>query len=85
MSYFGFLTTFRCLIENSLSYLVRNLRGDKLSNSHGSGCVIQKVTEKIVDLLVRKLSETYSTRNICLAGGVALNCVANGKLLKKLL
>lgn len=43
---------------------------------------IQVVTENIVQKLVRSAAREYSQENLCLAGGVALNCVANGKLLK---
>ncbi len=42
---------------------------------------IQVVTEEIVIKLANTLCEETGVRNICLAGGVALNCVANGKLL----
>ena len=44
---------------------------------------IQVVTEEIVLKLAKSLREDTSIKNICLAGGVALNCVANGKLLKE--
>lgn len=43
---------------------------------------IQEVTEKIVIRMARSLAQEYKVENLCLAGGVALNCVANGKLLK---
>ncbi len=43
---------------------------------------IQAVTEEIVLRLSRSLCEETGIRNLCLAGGVALNCVANGKLLR---
>jgi len=43
---------------------------------------IQAVTEEIVLRLTRSLCEETGIRNLCLAGGVALNCVANGKLLR---
>jgi carbamoyltransferase len=43
---------------------------------------IQQVTEDIVLRLARALARETGQRNLCLAGGVALNCVANGKLLK---
>lgn len=43
---------------------------------------IQSVTEEIVLKIVQNLADEYSIPNLCLAGGVALNCVANGKLLK---
>jgi len=43
---------------------------------------IQKVTEEIVLRLGRSIARETGERNLCLAGGVALNCVANGKLLR---
>jgi carbamoyltransferase len=43
---------------------------------------IQAVTEEIVLRLTRALAQETGARNLCLAGGVALNCVANGKLLR---
>ncbi len=44
---------------------------------------IQVVTEEIVLKLAKSLREETSIKNLCLAGGVALNCVANGKLLQE--
>jgi carbamoyltransferase len=44
---------------------------------------IQEVTELILARLARKLREETGLKNLCLAGGVALNCVANGKLLRE--
>jgi carbamoyltransferase len=43
---------------------------------------IQAVTEEVVLRLVRALATESGMRNLCLAGGVALNCVANGKVLR---
>ncbi len=43
---------------------------------------IQAVTEDIVLLMTRALAKETRIRNLCLAGGVALNCVANGKVLR---
>lgn len=43
---------------------------------------IQAVTEEIVLRMTRSLARDYDSRNLCLAGGVALNCVANGKVLR---
>ena len=42
---------------------------------------IQKVTEEIMLNLCKSLKKEYQISNLCLAGGVALNCVANGKIL----
>jgi carbamoyltransferase len=44
---------------------------------------IQAVTEEIVLRLGRSVAKETGERNLCLAGGVALNCVANGKLLRE--
>ena len=44
---------------------------------------IQKVTENIMIKLVKSLKTEFNLPNLCLAGGVALNCVANGKILKE--
>ena len=44
---------------------------------------IQKVTEEIMIKLARSIRNEYKIKNLCLAGGVALNCVANGKILKE--
>ncbi len=44
---------------------------------------IQNVTEEIMIKLARSVAKEYRIKNLCLAGGVALNCVANGKILKE--
>ncbi|HEX2648621.1 MAG TPA: carbamoyltransferase [Burkholderiales bacterium] len=44
---------------------------------------IQAVTEEVVLRLARSIARETKEKNLCLAGGVALNCVANGKLLRK--
>jgi carbamoyltransferase len=43
---------------------------------------IQRVTEEVMLRLARSLAEETGSRNLCLAGGVALNCVGNGKILR---
>jgi carbamoyltransferase len=43
---------------------------------------IQAVTEEVVLRLTRSLAAEAGAKNLCLAGGVALNCVANGKVLR---
>ncbi len=44
---------------------------------------VQAVTEDIVIRLAKNVQRTTRQKNLCLAGGVALNCVANGKLLRE--
>jgi carbamoyltransferase len=43
---------------------------------------IQTVLEEVVLRMTRSLASAYNAENLCLAGGVALNCVANGKVLR---
>ena len=43
---------------------------------------VQAVTEEVVLRMTRALAAETGQRNLCLAGGVALNCVANGKVLR---
>ncbi|MDB9799594.1 hypothetical protein OAB48_01020, partial [Pelagibacteraceae bacterium] len=63
---------------------VRNPKKDKLTQFHMDiASSIQAVTEEIVLRLTKSLFNKYKIKNLCLAGGVALNCVANGKILKE--
>ncbi len=56
---------------------------EKLSQFHMDiASSIQEVTEEIMILIVKSIKEEYKINNLCLAGGVALNCVANGKIKK---
>jgi len=43
----------------------------------------QAAIEEAVLTLTRSLAKEHKSKNLCLAGGVALNCVANGKILKE--
>ncbi|MBI3415888.1 MAG: hypothetical protein HY043_11350, partial [Verrucomicrobia bacterium] len=46
-------------------------------------CSVQQVTEEVMLGLARQARERTGARNLCLAGGVALNCVANGRILRE--
>ena len=62
----------------------RNPEDDEITQFHMDiASSIQKVTEKIMIMIVRSLRDEYKIANLCLAGGVALNCVANGKILEE--
>ena len=62
----------------------RDSKKEKLSQFHMDiASSIQKVTEEIMIKLAKSIRDEYGIKNLCLAGGVALNCVANGKLLQK--
>ena len=62
----------------------RNPENEKITQFHMDiAASIQKVTEYIMINLTKSLRKEYGIKNLCLAGGVALNCVANGKILKE--
>ena len=62
----------------------RNPINEKLTQFHMDiASSIQKVTEDIMVKLSKSIREEYNIKNLCLAGGVALNCVANSKILKE--
>ncbi len=62
----------------------RNSNKENLTQFHMDiASSIQTVTEEIMMSLVKSLKEEYNASNLCLAGGVALNCVSNGKILKE--
>ena len=62
----------------------RDPNKDKITEFHMDiASSIQKVTEEIMIKLAKSIREEYNIKNLCLAGGVALNCVANGKFLKE--
>jgi len=64
--------------------LPRNPENEDISQFHMDiGASIQKVTEDIMLKIAKNLRKEYGIENLCLAGGVALNCVANGKILKE--
>tara|TARA_B100001250_G_scaffold357093_1_gene332600 strand:+ start:2052 stop:3887 length:1836 start_codon:yes stop_codon:yes gene_type:complete len=62
----------------------RDPKNEKISQFHMDiAASIQKVTEEIMINLAKSIRSEYGIKNLCLAGGVALNCVANGKILKE--
>ena len=61
----------------------RDSKKDQITQFHMDvAASIQKVTEDIILKMCVSLRKEYNISNLCLAGGVALNCVANGKILK---
>ena len=62
---------------------VRKPDTDKLTQFHMDiAASVQAVTEEVVLTMTRALANEYNIPNLCMAGGVALNCVANGKILR---
>jgi len=86
-SYFNYttgLTMTNKKFENLFGQKVRNPQYEKLTQFHMDiAASIQKVTEDIMIKIAKSLKEEFNISNLCLAGGVALNCVANGKILKE--
>ena len=87
MEYFDFATGLT-MTNNKFSKLfetpVRDAKKNQLNKFHMDiAASIQAVTEEIILRLTKSLSKHYNVKNLCLAGGVALNCVANGKILKE--
>tara|TARA_Y100001970_G_scaffold17661_1_gene19843 strand:- start:3973 stop:5808 length:1836 start_codon:yes stop_codon:yes gene_type:complete len=86
MKYFNYATGLT-MTNNKFSNLfgqpVRNPNKDKLTQFHMDiAASIQTATEEVVLRITKSLSNEYKIKNLCLAGGVALNCVANGKIIK---
>ena len=86
-SYFNYatgLTMTNNKFNNLFGAKPRDPKNEKINQFHMDiACSIQKVTEKIMIQLVKSIRKEYNIKNLCLAGGVALNCVANGKILKE--
>ena len=69
--------------DNIFGKKPRDSKKDKITEFHMDiAASIQKVTEEIMLKMCKSLKNEYKIDNLCLAGGVALNCVANGKILK---
>ncbi len=86
MKYFNFATGLTMINENFSKLFGQKARDPKkelLTQFHMDiASSIQNVIEKIILDLVKNIQEETKIKNLCLAGGVALNCVANGKILK---
>ena len=85
MSYFDYCTGLTMTNERFQVLFSEPVRApDKpLTNFHMDvAASIQAVLDEAVLRLTRSLAEKTSAKNLCLAGGVALNCVANGKVLR---
>ena len=86
-SYFNYatgLTMTNKKFDNLFGQKPRDPNKEKVTQFHMDiAASIQKVTEEIMIKLVTSIRKEYDIKNLCLAGGVALNCVANGKILKE--
>ncbi len=85
-SYFNYatgLTMTNKKFSNLFGEPVRKPESDQLTQFHMDiAASVQAVTEEVVLKMTRSLAKEYCIPNLCLAGGVSLNCVANGKILR---
>ena len=86
MKYFDFATDLKMTnkkFNNLFGQERRNPEVDLLTEFHMDiASSLQAVTEEIVLKITTKIKEEYKIENLCMSGGVALNCVVNGKILK---
>ena len=86
-SYFNYatgLTMTNDKFNNLFNQKPRDPKNEQITQFHMDvASSIQKVTEDIMVKLAITLKKEFNLPNLCLAGGVALNCVANGKILKE--
>ncbi|MCB9314660.1 MAG: carbamoyltransferase [Lewinellaceae bacterium] len=86
-AYFSYATGLRMVPDKKWEKLLGVERRKEETDIEQIHCnlalAIQKVTEEIVLKMAREAQRVTGAKHLCLAGGVALNCVANGKLLKE--
>ncbi len=86
MRYFSYCTGLRMTNEQFNTLFngpPRQTESDITQREMDIAASIQAVTEEIVIKLARSIAKDTGQHNLCLAGGVALNCVANGKLIRE--
>jgi carbamoyltransferase len=86
MSYFDYcteLTMTNKRFNKLFGGLPREAESELTQREMDLAASIQKVTEEIIVKLAKNIAKETHQKNLCLAGGVALNCVANGVLLRE--
>ena len=87
LDYFNYatgLTMTNKKFHNLFGEKPRNSKNQQITQFHMDiASSIQKVIEDIIVKLARSLKQEFGLPNLCLAGGVALNCVANGKIIRE--
>lgn len=86
-TYFSYATGLKMVKEDKWKSLFgfskRDSEAELMQHHCNLALAIQKVTEEIVLKMAIEAKKITGAENLCMAGGVALNCVANGKLLKE--
>ncbi len=86
MDYFGYCTELKMTnrnFDNLFGAPARKPEGMITQREMDLAASIQSVTEEIIIKLAINVKKSTGQKNLCLAGGVALNCVANGELLRR--
>lgn len=86
MSYFNYCTGLTMTNDKFAALFggpVRQSEGALTQREMDLAASVQSVTEEVVIKLAKGIRKSTGQKNLCLAGGVALNCVANGKLLRE--
>ena len=86
MKYFNYEAGLTMINKNFENLFGKRIRGksEEIESFHKDiASSIQKVLEEIIIKIAKYMKEKYQNENLCLAGGVALNCVINGKLQKE--
>ena len=87
MEYFEYATGLRMINEKFIKLFgspPRDPEKDLITQFHMDiAASIQMVTEEVVLRIAKSIAKEKISKNLCMAGGVALNCVANGKILKE--
>ena len=86
MSYFNYTTGLTMTSEkfhNLFGAPPKEREGELTQREMDLAASIQDVTEEVMVKLARHAKEVTGSKNLCLAGGVALNCVGNGKVLRE--
>ncbi|MCH7534578.1 MAG: hypothetical protein IH948_02325, partial [Bacteroidetes bacterium] len=86
-SYYNYATGLRMVKDNKWEKLFgfprRTEEEDLVQHHCNLALAIQKVTEEIVLKMAHEARRITGSDNLCMAGGVALNCVVNGKIIKE--
>jgi len=86
LAYFDYCTGLRMTnarFDRLFGHKARKPESESLTQFHMDiASSLQAVTEEVMLRQTRALAREYGLANLCLAGGVALNCVANGKILR---
>ncbi|MCP9767456.1 hypothetical protein EGI22_06000 [Lacihabitans sp. LS3-19] len=84
--YFDYATGLKMVNESKwealFGFKTRKPEDELLQHHCNLGLAIQQITEDVVVMMAQEAKRLTGSENICLAGGVALNCVSNGKLQK---